>query len=68
VNLWHVAVELWPSIEGDGCDPSNPCSLRWVEVWGFWTIPRMATVAFALVLVSLALDRGPRTPQELTTS
>jgi disulfide bond formation protein DsbB len=59
VNLWHVAVELWPSLEGDRCDPNNPCSLRWVEVWGFWTIPRMATVAFALVLLALALDRGP---------
>jgi disulfide bond formation protein DsbB len=57
VNLWHLAVELWPSIEGSGCDPTNPCSLRWVEVWGFWTIPRMATVAFGLVLLALALDR-----------
>jgi hypothetical protein len=60
VNLWHLAVELWPSIEGSGCDPNNPCSLRWVEVWGFWTIPRMATVAFALVLLALALDRPPK--------
>ena len=64
VNLWHLAVELWPSIEGDGCDPANPCSLRWVEVWGFWTIPRMATVAFALVLLALALDRGPHPSPE----
>lgn len=60
VNLWHLAVELWPSIEGSGCDPTNPCSLRWVEVWGFWTIPRMATVAFGLVLLALALDRPPK--------
>ena len=65
VNLWHLAVELWPSIEGDGCDPANPCSLRWVEVWGFWTIPRMATVAFVLVLLTLALDREPHPSQEL---
>jgi Disulfide bond formation protein DsbB len=64
VNLWHLAVELWPSIEGDGCDPANPCSLRWVEVWEFWTIPRMATVAFALVLLALALDRGPASPSQ----
>ncbi|HEX7131950.1 MAG TPA: disulfide bond formation protein B [Iamia sp.] len=65
VNLWHLAIELWPSLEGGGCDPNNPCSLRWVEVWGFWTIPRMATVAFALVLLALALDRGPHPSQEL---
>lgn len=56
VNLWHLAVELWPSIEGDACDPTNPCSLRWVEAFGFWTIPRMATVAFALVLLALLVD------------
>ncbi len=64
VNLWHVAVELRPSLEGDSCDPLNPCSLRWVEQWGFWTIPRMATVAFGLVILFLALDRGPRPRQE----
>lgn len=60
VNLYHLAVELWPSIEGSSCDPTNPCSLRWIEVWGLWTIPRMATVAFALVLLALALDRPPK--------
>jgi disulfide bond formation protein DsbB len=60
VNLWHVAVEIRPALEGSGCDPANPCSIRWVEVWGTWTIPRMATVAFALVLVLLALDRPAR--------
>lgn len=66
VNLWHLAVELWPTLEGDSCNPFNPCSLRWVEQWGFWTIPRMATVAFGLVILFLALDRGPRAPQETT--
>ena len=56
VNLWHLAVELWPTLEGSGCDPLNPCSLRWVEQWGFWTIPRMATVAFSLVILGLVVD------------
>ncbi|WCO66859.1 disulfide bond formation protein B [Iamia majanohamensis] len=59
VNLWHVAVEIRPTLEGGSCDPTNPCSLRWVEQLGFWTIPRMAGVAFALVITALALDRGP---------
>lgn len=59
VNLWHVAVEIRPTLEGAGCDPTNPCSLRWVEQLGFWTIPRMAMVAFVLVIVGLALDRAP---------
>jgi len=67
VNVWHLAIELKPSLEGSGCDPTNPCAFRWVEVWGFWTIPRMATVAFALVLLTLALDRGPAPSQEVAT-
>ena len=56
MNLWHVAVEIRPTLEGTGCDPANPCSLRWVEQLGFWTIPRMATVAFSLVIVGLVVD------------
>jgi disulfide bond formation protein DsbB len=60
VNLWHVAVEIRPTLEGGSCDPANPCSLRWVEALGFWTIPRMATVAFLLVLALLLLDRPRR--------
>jgi disulfide bond formation protein DsbB len=62
VNLWHVAIELRPSLEGSSCDPATPCSFRWIEVYGFWTIPRMATVAFGLVLLALALD-GPLRPR-----
>lgn len=59
INLWHVAVEVRPSLEGSGCDPTNPCSIRWVEQLGFWTIPRMVTVAFALILTMLVLDPDP---------
>lgn len=62
VNLWHVAIEVRPRLEGSGCDPLNPCSVRWVTQLGFWTIPRMATVAFALVIVALALDRPAPPP------
>lgn len=61
VNLWHVAVELWPTLEGSGCDPDNPCSLRWVEQLGFWTIPRMATAAFAAIIVLCLVER-PKEP------
>ncbi len=32
---------------GGLCDASNPCSLKWVEHFGFVTIPTMAAVGFA---------------------
>lgn len=64
VNVWHLAIEVRPSLEGGSCDPFNPCSLRWVEALGFWTIPRMATVAFALIILALAADAGRISPSE----
>jgi disulfide bond formation protein DsbB len=62
VSTWHNVIETNPDLTSSGCDPSNPCTLRWVEGLGFWTIPRMAFVAFALILTLLALDRP--TPEE----
>ncbi|MFZ6005695.1 MAG: disulfide bond formation protein B [Actinomycetota bacterium] len=57
VSAWHNLIETFPSLDSGSCDPTNPCTLRWVEGLGFWTIPRMAFVAFSLVIVTLVLDR-----------
>ena len=62
ISTYHNAIETFPDLSSGGCDPTNPCTLRWVEGLGFWTIPRMAFVAFALVIALLALDRP--TPEE----
>ena len=57
VNLWHVAVETLPDLDTGACDAAVPCTVRWVEGLGFFTIPRLATVAFGLVLLAVLLDR-----------
>ncbi|HLT15830.1 MAG TPA: disulfide bond formation protein B [Acidimicrobiales bacterium] len=57
VSAYHNVIETNPDLSSGGCDPSNPCTIRWVEGLGFWTIPRMAFVAFALVITLLLLDR-----------
>jgi disulfide bond formation protein DsbB len=57
VSAWHTLIETFPDLDSGSCDPTNPCTLRWVEGLGFWTIPRMAAAAFALVLTLLVLDR-----------
>lgn len=56
VNTWHNVIETNPHLAGDSCDPTNPCTLRWVEGLGFWTIPRLATVGFALIIALLTID------------
>jgi disulfide bond formation protein DsbB len=60
ISAWHNVVETFPSIESGACDPTNPCTIRWVEGLGFWTIPRMAFVAFLLIIAALALDHPSR--------
>jgi disulfide bond formation protein DsbB len=57
VNLWHVAIETFPSLDTGACDAAVPCTVRWVEGLGFFTIPRLATVTLALVGLALLLDR-----------
>lgn len=48
---------------GGFCEAENPCNLRWVEQFGFITIPTMAAAGFAAVvaLCFLAL-RKPAVP------
>lgn len=56
VSIYHRAEQQWPDWFSDTCDPTNPCSGRWVETWGFVTIPTMAFAAFALVLIFVPLS------------
>jgi Disulfide bond formation protein DsbB len=55
VSAWHVLVERFPSLESGSCDPTAPCTVRWVDVWGFATLPLMALVGFATVATLLAV-------------
>ena len=39
VSIYHYLVEWHPRLEGDACDPTNPCSLVWFREFGFVTLP-----------------------------
>ena len=53
ISAWHVVIERNPALAGP-CDPDNPCTLVWVEEFGFLTIPTMALIA-GLAIVALTL-------------
>lgn len=57
ISAWHVVVERFPSLEAGACDPSNPCSLIWVERFGYLTIPTMALSGFVLIAALLLVHR-----------
>lgn len=63
VSVYHILVERFPNLESNACDPTNPCSLIWVERFGYLTIPTMALSGFALI-VTLALMARPAPPSE----
>src|SRR5688572_1893684 len=54
MSIYHMLVERFPSLEAGTCDPTNPCSIVWVEPLGYLTIPTMALSGFALILTLLA--------------
>ena len=59
---YHVLLERHPEWETSICELNNPCTLKWINRFGYLTIPTMALSAFALILVLLAVAR-PETPE-----
>lgn len=67
VSIYHMLVERFPSLETTSCDPDNPCSIIWVEHFGYITIPTMALSGFAMVVVLCLIARaGSRRAKETT--
>jgi disulfide bond formation protein DsbB len=57
ISIYHMLIERFPHLESGSCDPTNPCSIIWVEPLGYLTIPTMALSGFALILTLLAYAR-----------
>jgi disulfide bond formation protein DsbB len=61
IASWHIAIERWPTLGSELCDPAAPCALRWVEEFGFLTLPTMALIGFVAITV-LSLAARPSSP------
>ena len=48
IAVWHIVIERRPAL-GGVCDPAAPCAVRWVEEFGFLTLPTMALIGFAAI-------------------
>lgn len=55
LSLYHIQLQVFPD-QGGSCSISAPCNSKWVEAFGFASIPVMALMAFALTaaLISMA--------------
>ena len=55
IAVYHVLLERYPSLGSGVCEVDNPCTLVWVERFGYLTIPGMALSGFLAILVLLAI-------------
>lgn len=64
LSVWHVVIERYPALAGP-CDPSNPCTIKWVEEFGFLTIPTMALiVGTSFIALTLVARSAPDTESD----
>jgi disulfide bond formation protein DsbB len=62
ISLYHLLVERGVISETQSCQVSAPggCGVKWIEEFGYMTIPTLAATGFALSLVLLALAATDR--------
>jgi disulfide bond formation protein DsbB len=63
VSIYHIYIEYNPSAESASCKVGVPCSVKWIDEFGYVTIPVLALTAFLSILALLLLAwsrRGPR--------
>ncbi len=56
VSLWHRYEQATGESVGISCSVDNPCSSKFVEEFGFITIPTMAGIGFALVILFTSIQ------------
>ncbi len=61
ISSYHVALQRLPGLDAGACAADTPCTVIWVERFGFMTIPVMALAAFLLILTTLLAWYRPGT-------
>ena len=62
--IYHLYIEAHPEDELAGCKIGAPCSTKWIDVFGFVTIPALALAAFAAIFTLLVLAWPRRGDEE----
>ncbi|MSW95180.1 MAG: disulfide bond formation protein B [Actinobacteria bacterium] len=64
VAIYHLYIEAHPEKETAGCRLSAPggCAVKWINEFGYLTIPTLALTAFAAIFALLALGWSRREP------
>jgi disulfide bond formation protein DsbB len=62
VAIYHIYIEYNPEAETAGCKIGAPCATKWIDKFGYVTIPVLALTAFLAIiaLLTMALSRTTR--------
>jgi disulfide bond formation protein DsbB len=64
LSTYHYLLQLGVFAHPGVCAVGVPCNARYVNYFGFVTIPLMALVAFLIITVSMALSKWARPREE----
>lgn len=60
VSIRHLYIEANPGAESASCKVGAPCSTKWIDVFGYFTIPMLALTAFAAIIALLIVAWSSR--------
>lgn len=56
ISVYHIYIEVNPEKESASCKAGIPCSTRWIDEFGYVTIPVMALSGFVLIGLLLVVS------------
>ena len=60
ISIYHIVIQFQPALDAGACSPDVPCTLRYLAIFGFISIPWMAGAAFLLIIaLLLVIVRSP---------
>ena len=60
MSLYHVLLEIYPSLETSSCSAALPCTQRYIWMFDYISTPLMAATASATILALFLTHKGVR--------
>jgi disulfide bond formation protein DsbB len=67
ISMYHIQLQLFPG-QASSCDPDTPCTFKWLDIFGFVSIPWLALGSFTLILLLTTMPPGRREADSHFTS
>jgi disulfide bond formation protein DsbB len=58
VSTYHYLLQKYPDLETSSCDFDNPCTQRYIDLFGYISEPGMALTAALTILTLLLIQKG----------